>query len=733
MDTITPHALAFAPGQMQLVTGTAAGERVPPVRRLLRATSRWRWFLLGGVALGAVAGILATVLMTPEYSSTSRLEITRDTDRVVAIDSVARDTSVADQEFYQTQYGLLQTKELAERVARELGIEDDPAILKMFGEQQLLDGGQSDLLNPAKRAHRIEVMGKVLLGHVSIAPVRGSRLVDVTAVTPDPALSQRIAEAWGKLFIETNLEQRYEASDYARHFLENRLEQMRSKLEDSERKAVAYAASQGIILLPNGGGGGDKDSTASPDGSSLVSDDLVALNNALAIATAERVQAQSRLTNRPDATKDALDNNAISQMRDERAQAQADYAKMMQQFEPNYPPAQALQAQIRSLDAAIAGEERRVGSSLSIDYQSALQRERLLQGRVNGLKANLTDLRQRSIQYNIYQRDADTNRQLYSALLQRYKEIGVAGGVEKNNISIIDAPKLPDRPSSPKLAMNVLLAMFFGCLAGAGAAAGLEQIDEGISDPAETESKLGHTLLGTVPRVKRESPLEAFKNPRSPLVEAYLAIEAALELSTMRGTPNSLAVTSTRPKEVKSVTALALAESLARAKRNVVLIDADLRAPSVHQYFEMTNDGPGVSNFLAGSDDIDAMLRPSGREGLTLITAGPHPPNAADLLTGPRLGELIRQLQERFDHVIVDTSPVIGLADAALVAAAVDGVVYVVESRTVQAGEARRALQRLETAQANILGIVLTKFEPKHSHVGYGYGYGFDYDYNYGS
>jgi capsular exopolysaccharide synthesis family protein len=127
------------------------------------------------------------------------------------------------------------------------------------------------------------------------------------------------------------------------------------------------------------------------------------------------------------------------------------------------------------------------------------------------------------------------------------------------------------------------------------------------------------------------------------------------------------------------------------------------------------------------------MLRPSGREALTVITAGPHPPNAADLLTGPRLGELIRQLQERFDHVIVDTSPVIGLADAALVAGAVDGVVYVVEARAVQAGEARRALQRLETAQANIVGIVLTKFEPKHSHFGYGYGYGFEYDYNYGS
>jgi len=729
MDTISPHALAFAPGQIGLFAGAAGAERVPPVRRLLRAASRWRWVLLGGVALGAVAGILMTAVMTREYASTARLEITRDTDRVVDIDSVERDTSVADQEFYQTQYGLLQTKALSERVARELGLADDPTVLKMFGQQKLLDGGQAGLLDPAKRAHRIEVMGKELLEHVGIAPVRGSRLVDVTAVTPDPALSQRIADAWGKLFIETNLEQRYEASDYARRFLESRLEQMRGKLEDSERKAVDYAASQGIIMLPTAAPPAGKDGPPSTGDRSLVSDDLVTLNNALAVATAERLAAESRLTSRPDATGTALQNDAIGRMRDERAQAEADYAKMMQQFEPNYPPAQALQAQIRSLDKAIAAEEGRVGTSLNQDYQSAATRERMLAARVNALKGNLTNLRQRSIQYNIYQRDADTNRELYNALLQRYKEIGVAGGVEKNNVSIVDAPKLPDRPSSPKLLINMLLAMFFGGLAGMGVAAGLEQIDEGIGDPADTEAKLGHPLLGTVPRVKRETPLEAFDNPRSPLVEAYLAIEAALELSTVRGTPKSIAVTSTRPREGKSITALALAQSLARAKRKVVLIDADLRAPSVHRYFGLENDGAGISNFLAGSDDIDMMLRPTSYEGLSIITAGPHPPNAADLLTGSRLGELIKQLQERFDHVIVDSCPVIGLADAPLVAAAVEGVIYVVEARAVQAGAARRALQRLETAQANVVGIVLTKFEPRHAHLGYGYGYGFEYSY----
>ncbi len=245
MDTISPHALAFAQGQIPLFAGAPATERAPLIRRLIRAASRWRWVLLGGVALGAITGILATTLITREYASTARLEITRDTDRVVDIDSVERDTSVADQEFYQTQYGLLQTKELSERVARELGLADSPAIIKMFGQEALLKGDQGNLLNPATRAHRIEVMGKVLLSHVAVAPVRGSRLVDVTAVTPDAALSQRIADAWGKLFIETNLEQRYDASDYARRFLENRLEQMRAKLEESRAQGRRICSERG--------------------------------------------------------------------------------------------------------------------------------------------------------------------------------------------------------------------------------------------------------------------------------------------------------------------------------------------------------------------------------------------------------------------------------------------------------------------------------------------------------
>ena len=729
MNSISPQMLGIAAGNVTLLKTPVeelAPNRAPALKRLLRLANRWRWVLIGGLAAGAVLGLFITLLMTRQYGSSVRLEISRESARVVNIENVSRDTSIGDQEFYQTQYGLLRSQALAERVARDIGAVDDPGFFKMFGHATDFSRNSGS----AGRAKRNDVAGQILLLHVGVSPVRGSSLVDVRAVTPSPALSQKIAQTWGQDFIASNLERRFEASSYARRFLETRLEQLRDKLESSERQAMTYASSQGIIDLPAPANSANTGESGAAPPRSLVTDDLVALNSARETATAERIQAQSRLeeANHPDASAEALSNEAIGVLRKERAVAASDYAKLMVQFEPDYPQAKAVHSQVEAFDAAIQREESRVQASLQQTFQAAVTRERALSQRVDALKGNLNDLRQRSIQYNIFQRDADTNRELYNALLQRYKEIGVSGAVENNNVAVVDTAKLPDRPSSPRLLVNLLLFMLAGGLIGAVAAGVLEQIDEGVVEPSEFEEKLGLPLLGVAPRLKSESPLEALKNPRSGLVEAYLAVEANLELSTAQGTPKSLAVISTRPREGKSTTTIALAQTLARARRKVVLVDADLRSPSIHTAFGLKNIA-GVSNLLSGSDDIDAMVHASGHDGLSVITAGPQPPNAADLLMGERLTQLIKTLQERYDHVIVDCPPVIGLADAPLVAAAVQGVVYAVEAKSVPVGMARMALGRLNGAHANVLGGVLTMFEAKHALLGYGYDYGYQYGY----
>jgi polysaccharide biosynthesis transport protein len=731
MNSISPAAVApfrilpDAAPESRTLLRNGDGNGIPLLTRYLRIAMRWKWVILGSIVAALLIGLVATLMMTPLYTATSTIEISRDSDRVTKLEGVERETSSTDLEFYQTQYGLLKARSLAERVARELKLSEDPKFFSAFGTKPtgLAAATANDRYAAAGAEQRVRDAAAVLLKNVTITGGRASRLVDISFTSPDAGLSTRVANAWGQQYIESNLGRRFEATAYARKFLEDRLEQLRVRLEESERLLVNYAATQKIVNVPSTTTGGGENAGATSE-RSLVADDLSAINSELASATADRIRAESRL--RGGTSAEALSNVAISSLRQRRAEADAEYAKLMIQFEPGYPAARAIASQIRQLDQAIAREESRVSNSLQTGYRDAVARERALAGRVEGLKGGLIDLKRRSIQYNIFQRDVDTNRQLYDGLLQRYKEIGVAGGVGTNNVSIVDTAQTPDRPSQPRMFNNLLLSLLIGLLVGAGLAFALEQIDEAIADPADVEGALGLPLLGAVPQTGDIDPMAALQDRKSSLVEAYLSVQTNLEFATAHGAPKSLSVTSTRPSEGKSTTAFALAQSLARGKRKVVLIDCDMRSPSVHGLFGLKNDR-GVSNVLAGSDDVAGMLHRSTQDGLLVMTAGPQPPNAAELLSGERLDFLIAKLLETVDHVIVDSPPVMGLADAPLIASKVEGTVYAVESHGIRTSLVRVALGRLASANARILGIVLTKFEAKRAHYGYGYDYGYGY------
>jgi capsular exopolysaccharide synthesis family protein len=698
---------------------------MPLIRQYLRIAVRWRWAIIGAVAVCILLGLVATLLMTPQYTATSTLEISRESDRVTSFEGVEREASVADQEFYQTQYGLLRSRTLAERVAAQLRLIDDQAFFEMFGAP--IDEPAFELSNgrysASGRQARQRVAGEVLLDNLSVDPTRLSSLVAIHFTSPDPELSARVANAWGENFIQTNLERKIQATAYGRDVLQRQLTEYKGRLDASQRQLVTYASNQQIINLPT---------QATADGAtqerSIVADDLAALNAALGQATADRIQAEARFqqAGRAGASAEALRNQAINSLRQRRAERAAEYEQLMVQFEPGYPQAQALQAQIEELDQAIAREERRVTGSLQADYREALEREQALKNQVNQLKTDYLDLRRRSIQYNIFQQEVDTNRVLYDGLLQRFKEIGVAGGVGVNNVAIVDPADIPQEPSSPRLLLNLLISILAGLMLGAALALGLEQIDEAIADPAEVERRLGLPLLGSVPKVEGETPKEALMDRKSDLFDAYLAVQTNLGFTTEHGVPRSFAVTSTRPAEGKSTTALALATTLARAQRKVILVDGDMRSPSVHHLGGVDHDR-GLSNFLAGDDNLDGLTFKMIDLGFTAMSAGPIPPNAAELLTGNRLSVLIERLLQTYDHVVVDSPPVMGLADAPLIAARVEGVIYAVESHGIRSSMVKTALARLASAHAHVIGGVLTKFEPRKAHYGYGYEYGYNY------
>jgi len=716
------RAEAPAPGQAVNEAWLAP----PLLLRYWRTVLRRRWLILAITAAFLVLGLLMTLFTTREYTATSTIEIARQQDRVVAVDEVKPESSFIDQEFYQTQYSLLEAQSLAEAVANDLRLVEDDKFFEMYGAK-LRDGAlfgkdRNARLTKAQREERMREAAKILLDNVSISPTRGSRLVTIKFTSPDPAFSARVVNAWTKNFINQTLARRYEATSYARSFLENRLNQLRERLEASERAVVAYAERQQIINLPKGA----PNAQGQVAETSIVADDLIALNQSLAQATADRIAAASR-SGSADASHEALTNEAIGNMRSKRADIASQYAQLLAQFQPDYPPARALAAQLAQLDRSIAAEEARVRRSLGSDYVSASHREAQLRERVEKLKRQMLDQRRRSIQYNIYQREADTNRQLYDALLQRYKEIGVAGGVGNNNISIIDPAQAPDKPSSPRVALDLFLALLAGLAMGVAVAFLLDKIDEAVRDPAQISELIGLPLLGVVPITgSEESPAEVLKDPKSPQSEAYLSIRTNLQFSTDHGVPRSLSVTSTQASEGKSTTALALALSLMRADCNVVLVDCDLRSPSVHSFFEIANQA-GVSNFLSGEDTLGRLLVDVAVKNLSVLPAGPTPPNAGELLAGPRLQMLIDELRQRFEYVIIDSPPVLGLADAVIIASRVEAVVYAVEANSARRGTIRTAVSRLLQAGITPVGAVLTKFEARKAQYGYGYDYGYGY------
>ena len=687
-------------------------------------------FLILGCFLGALAvGAALTLLMTPIYTAKATLQIDREAARVFNAEDVTPSESlVQGEEFFQTQYGLLRSRSLAERVIESLGLASSNETLKAIGVEPP-EGGGSAATQAARR--RAAALGAVQ-ANLSVSPVRGSRLVAVGYDNPDPGVAARIANGFAENFIQANLDRKFESSSYARTFLEERIAQTKDRLESAERQLVAYAANQQIINVREPGPGAGAANIGSTQ--SLTSNNLVAMNAALAEARAARVTAEERWRSARSSAlmtlPDVLQNPSIQRLTEQRAVLDAEYQQKLSVYQPDYPEMVRLKAQIEEAEAQIQTIADNIRTSIQSQYEIAANQERSLQAQVTGLTGEVLDLRDRSIQYNILQRELDTTRTLYEGLLQRYKEVGVTGGVTANNISIVDRATPPTAPSKPNLLLNIALAALLGLGLGVVAALVLEALDESIATPDDAESKLGIPVLGVVPLLdKGQTPAAALADIRSGFSEAYYSLRTALQFSTPDGAPDSLLVTSARPAEGKSTTAYAIALNLARVGKRVLLVDGDLRNPSMHRVVGVDNER-GMSNLLSGSADLTSLARPTRQENLLFIPCGPLPPNPAELWGGDRVRQFLGEARDRFDHVIIDGPPVLGFADSPLLASAVGGVVFMVESRSTRRGQARGALRRLLIGRAHLLGAVLSKFDAKGASYG---GYDYAYDYKYGA
>lgn len=696
--------------------------------QVLATLKKRKWLILGVVAGALALGLIITLLSTPQYTSKSVLEIQRDQRNFTNVDGAdARAPTAVDNEFYETQAGLLRSVALADSVVAANRLQDDQKFFDMYKSRKAANWFENGRLipNASTRYERVREASKILLDHLSVVIQKQSRLATVSFTSPDAGFSKKIVDSWAREFVQATLDRRYATTAYARKFLEDRLGQLRTRIDQAERQLVDYAARQGIVTLPS--------ETPSVPGSgttperSLVAEDLVALNRELAKATGERIEAQSRLGTTGGDVAEALSNTGIAQIRAKRADLASQYAELIQKFDPAYPQVQAVSAQIAALDRASAREESRVRSTLQQTYTSARERETALSAQVDQLKASLFDQRRRSTQYNILMREVDTNRQLYDALLQRYKEIGVAGGVGANNIAVVDSGDLPDKPSSPKLLLNLALALVAGLIAGVSLAFALEQLEDSLTDPAEVVELLHIPLIGVVPKVSGE-PIPLLLDAKSVLSEAYFSVQTSLALATAHGFPRTVVVTSSRAAEGKSLTSLGLAKTLAAQGRRVLLVDADMRSPSVHHMLER-KAAPGLSSLLSSAAAVPEVVQSTDIPNLAMIAAGPQPPSAAELLSGNRLETMFAELLKDFDNIVVDAPPVMGFADAPLIADQVEGACFVIEAHGTNKASARTAISRLRSADTTLFGAIVTKFDSKRAFSGYGYDYGYGYGY----
>jgi polysaccharide biosynthesis transport protein len=679
------------------------------------------WLLIAAALVLAIGIGVVVILLSPRiYTAETTVQIDKQTAQVVQLEGAEPREVIASEEFFQTQYGLLKSTALAERTIDNLNLTRDGVYLKAI---DVAPSGAS------QAQLRKAIVGN-FKANLNVEPVRGSRLVKITFDSPNPQISAKIANGIAENFISWNLARRYEASAYGRTFLQEQLAKEKVKLEEAERKLAAYATRQRIVTIP---GSGDSESSSGSANQSLVASSLMAQNTALAQARGERIKAearwrQARATPASD-LPEVLQSSTIQELKATRSKLESDYQDMLKKFKPDYPDMIALQARLNSAERALNIEIRNVQNSLKTQYDVALAQENQFQQQVNQLTSSVLDLRDRSIEYVILEREADTSRQLYEGLLQNFRELGVAGGLANNNISIIDRAEPPAGPSKPRPVRILFLSAAAGLILGLLLAFGMEFLDESIRVPEDIEKKLGLPMLGTIPRLdKGETPSIALGDVRSSFAEAYYSVRTALQFSTSRGAPSTLLITSARPSEGKSTSATAIATNFARLGSKVLLIDGDLRNPSLHRVLAADNSR-GLSNYLTGNAPLEQVVQPTATLNLSFMPCGPLPPSPAELLAGNRMQLLLEEARQHFDIVIIDGPPVMGLADAPLLASMVEGAMLVVEAGGTGRRLARVAIRRLSVGNARLLGVLLTKFDARKANYGSGYGYGYAYDY----
>lgn len=672
---------------------------------ILRILKRW-WWLIGAIVISTVllTGYIVSQI-TPVYLASSVIEVKQQERQILDNSSEVQDF-IVDNEFFNTQIELLRSDSLASEIIDQFNLMSDP-------EFQIEGGTRAQ-----KRSAAIDSFSKRL----SVVAIGRSRLIRVSFEHTDRRKTRDITNAITNSFITYNLERKYNDTSYARDFIEDRLKFTKEVLEKSERELVDYASANDLVTVQ------DTQGNVSPG--FLASESLISLNAELLKAQTTRVALEKKfiIAQSNQTQINFSDDRVLTDLRRIHTDLTAEYIEKSSTYVPEFPAMVELQARIDYINEQIEQETSIMrGQDISdhqAEYEIALEAEQDLLNRFNTFKNSFEDIREKSVEYNILKREVDTNRSQYDALLQRLKEVSIADEIGSNLISLVDEAVMPQKPFKPRLALSLLMSGFLSSLVATGIVFGIEFIDDRIKTPDDVKFKLGNVVMGVIPRDKTPKNIaNSLNDPTSALAEAYSTLRTNLQFSGPDGGPRVIHITSTRSGEGKSVTSLGLALRFAGLGDRVLLIDADMRLPT---FKRGVDESIGLSGLLTSKDNIDDNILQTKYENLHLLPSGENVPNPSEILSTYRLGDIIKHVRSKYNYVIVDSPPVMGLADAPILAANCDASLLIVEGSSTRTPAVKSTLERLSVSSVKVLGVVITKFTAQSK------GYLNYYQYSYG-
>ncbi len=727
-------------------------EKEKDLRDLLQTLYERKGFIFALTSLGILISLLVTLSTIPLYRASAIIKISPEENKLLDFDVSTSGSASKTEQYFRTQLKLLKSKALIRKVVVSLDLDSSPAtatpqqaptLKKPFFSdqlQQLKDilrgASKTDSADdaPSKPARLVKSpLEQSFLKRLHISPMGKSYLVNVAYDAEDPELASTVVNSLIRNFISMNLEGRLESASSAKTFLSDEIIEAKTKLQSIEQKMIAFEKSKGIVNTGN---------------QTLIDQKLTQLNSALSTATHQRIAAAAAYSasSRPikKITPTTTNNATIAALNKKIQLLNSDYQKNLKIYKPAYPLMKDIQFQINEIRkevsleknnlqqahaATIATSNQASVNPAKVKLEIARRNEAALQSELNKLKSEAISSRDHTIEYQALLHEVDASRDIYENLLKRQKEVKVAGGVDKNNIAVIDPAVAPFNQHSPNTQINLLLGALLGFFTSSLIALFMGHKDDRIKSVEDIAKLSDLPVLGTFPFSKQLTKKRAFdlltNSSSSAMAEAFRSLRTNMQFATAEGAPKILHITSSEAGEGKSSTALNLANVFAQTKKSVLLIDADLRKPTIQRYLKLNNTISLATGLLEGMS-LKEMETPTSIANLTVIAGEAVPSTPADLLSSDELVTLLNQASDKYDLIIVDSPPVVGLADALVLANRSTATLLVVASHQTTKSQLNHALSRIRMGYGNVIGFAFTKAR-KQDTSSYLYDYGGDH------